>query len=151
MRMLGGLERLQTADSPYWVASLLQQSWVMPLVRICLVSAYLVGGFTKLLHFDAAVAEQTHFGLHPGWLWAVLATFVEIAGSLCVIFSRFTWLGAGGLAALTFVAMLVANDFWHLHGAARFVALNSFFEHLGLIAALVTLTYLAGNERHPRG
>jgi uncharacterized membrane protein YphA (DoxX/SURF4 family) len=137
-------------DSPSWVAMLLRQPWVMPLVRICLVSAYFIGGVTKLLHFDAAVAEQMHVGLQPGWLWAALAILVEIAGSLCVIFNRFTWLGAGGLAALTVVAMLVANNFWRLEGVARFMALNSFFEHLGLIAAFVMVTYLANGERRFR-
>ncbi|MFM0277886.1 DoxX family protein [Paraburkholderia sediminicola] len=137
-------------DSPSWVAMLLRQPWVMPLVRICLVSAYFIGGVTKLLHFDAAVAEQMHVGLQPGWLWAALAILVEIAGSLCVIFNRFTWLGAGGLAALTMVAMLVANNFWRLEGVARFMALNSFFEHLGLIAAFVMVTYLASGERRSR-
>jgi uncharacterized membrane protein YphA (DoxX/SURF4 family) len=150
MRVLGGLARGSVADSPSWVAALLHEPWVMPLARICLVSAYLIGGVTKLMHFDAAVAEQVHFGLHPGWLWASLAIFVEIAGSLCVIFNRFTWLAAGGLAALTVVAMLVANNFWRLEGVARLIALNSFFEHLGLIAAFVMVTYLASGERRSR-
>jgi uncharacterized membrane protein YphA (DoxX/SURF4 family) len=150
MRMLGGLKRGPMADSPSWVVGLLRQPWVMPLVRICLVSAYLIGGLTKLMHFDTAVAEQVHFGLHPGWLWATLAISVEIVGSLFVIFNRFTWLGAGGLAALTIVAMFVANNFWRLDGVPRFIALNSFFEHLGLIAAFVMVTYLASGERRSR-
>ncbi|MFL9907187.1 DoxX family protein [Paraburkholderia sp. RL17-337-BIB-A] len=150
MRVLGCLAGGSVADSPSWVAALLRQPWVMPLVRICLVSAYLIGGVTKLMHFDAAVAEQVHFGLHPGWLWATLAIFVEIAGSLCIIFNRFTWVGAGGLAALTVVAMLVANNFWRLEGVASFIALNSFFEHLGLIAAFLMVTYLASGERRSR-
>lgn len=137
-------------DSPSWVTMTLRQPWVMPLVRICLVSAYLIGGVAKLSHFDAAVAEQMHFGLRPGWLWAALAIILEIVGSLCIIFNRFTWLGAGGLAALTVVAMLVANNFWRLEGVARFIALNSFFEHLGLIAAFVMATYLASSERRSR-
>ena len=67
MRVLGGLERGAVMDIPSWVATLLRQPWVMPLLpllRICLVSAYLIGGVTKLLHFDAAVAEQVHVGLH---------------------------------------------------------------------------------------
>jgi uncharacterized membrane protein YphA (DoxX/SURF4 family) len=51
---------------------------------------------------------------------------------------------------LTVVAMLVANNFWRLEGVARFMALNSFFEHLGLIAAFVMVTYLANGERRFR-
>lgn len=147
MRVLGGLTGGSGLDNPSWIVVLLRQPWVMPLVRICLVSAYLIGGVTKLLHFDAAAAEQVRFGLHPGWLWAAIAIVVELAGSLCIICNRFTWLGAGGLAALTLVAMLVANNFWRLEGAAQFIALNSFFEHLGLIAAFVMVTRMASGER----
>jgi len=115
----------------------------MPVVRLALVSAYLIGGIDKARYFDEAISEQAHFGLHPAALWAVLAIAVEIFGSLCVICRRFTWLGAGGLGVLTVVAMFVANDFWRHTGAARFMALNSFFEHLGLIAALVLATVLS--------
>ncbi|MET3233591.1 UNVERIFIED_ORG: putative membrane protein YphA (DoxX/SURF4 family) [Burkholderia sp. 1263] len=113
-----------------------------PLLRLALVSSYLIGGVYKLLNFSDAVAEQAHFGLQPAAVWAALAIVVEIGGSLCVVVRRFTWLGAGGLAALTLVAMVVANDFWNLADTARFVALNSFFEHLGLISALALATRL---------
>lgn len=130
-------------SNPGWIRALLAQRWTLPLVRLALVSAYLIGGVDKALHFDDAIAEQAHFGLHPAALWAVLAVAVEIVGSLCVVFRRFTWLGAGGLGVLTVVAMFVANDFWNHAGAARFMALNTFFEHLGLIAALVLATALS--------
>ncbi|WP_175767988.1 DoxX family protein [Burkholderia cenocepacia] len=129
-------------DTPAWVRVLLSQPWVLPLARLALVSAYLLGGVAKALDFPGAVAEQAHFGLQPAALWAALAIVVEIAGSLCVVFRRFTWLGAGSLGMLTLVAMVVANDFWNRSGAEHFMALNSFFEHLGLIAALVLATML---------
>ncbi|MBU9455920.1 DoxX family protein [Burkholderia multivorans] len=133
--------------SPAWIRVLLAQPWVGPLVRLALVSAFLIGGVNKALHFDDAIAEQAHFGLHPPALWAALAIVVEIGGSLCVVFRRFVWIGAGALGVLTFVAMLVANDFWNQTGVARFMALNSFFEHLGLIAALVLVTVLGDVQR----
>ena len=103
------------------------------------MSAYLIGGFTKLFDFAGAVAEQEHFGLHPGWLWASLAILVELGGPALVITRRWVWLGAGGLGVLTAVAMLTANDFWALAGHDRFMALNAFFEHFGLIAGLVVV------------
>ncbi|WP_423759749.1 DoxX family protein [Burkholderia sp. NLJ2] len=137
-------------DNPAWVRALLARPWGLPLVRVALVSAYLIGGVAKALDFDGAVAEQAHFGLHPAALWAALAIAIEIAGSLCVVFRRFTWLGAGSLGMLTLVAMAVANDFWNRTGAEHFMALNSFFEHLGLIAALVLATLLA-DAKHPAG
>lgn len=130
--------------NPPWVATLLTQPWLPPAARAMLVSAYVIGGLTKLFGFHAAVLEMEHFGLHPGGLWAVATIIVELGGSVCVIFNRWLWLGAGGLGVLTLVAMLVANDFWNLAGNARLMALNGFFEHLGLIAALVMATILAG-------
>jgi len=134
--------------NPFWITAWLSLPWVAPLLRVALVSAYLVGGVDKLMHFHNAILEQEHFGLHPGWLWAATTIVVELGGSACVIVNRWVWLGAGGLGVLTAVAMLVANDFWNLTGQAHFMALNSFFEHLGLIAALVMATQLADKRKN---
>jgi uncharacterized membrane protein YphA (DoxX/SURF4 family) len=73
----------------------------------------------------------------------VLAIVLEVGGSLLVVAGRLVWLGAGGLGVLTFVAMLVANNFWSMAGPDRFMALNTFFEHLGLIAGLVMVSIRA--------
>ncbi|ERJ36701.1 Membrane protein [Burkholderia sp. AU4i] len=50
----------------------------------------------------------------------------------------------------TLVAMAVAHDFRNRTGAAHFMALDSFFEHLGLIAACVFATRLA-DAKYPAG
>lgn len=134
--------------NPDWVRKILSNSWLLPILRLALVSAFLTGGLNKLLYFQAAVDEQANFGLQPATLWASAAIFVEIVGSLCVIFNRFVWLGAGGLGCLTAVAMLVANDFWNHTGEAFFSTFNSFFEHLGLIAALVIVTIMS--DQNPK-
>jgi uncharacterized membrane protein YphA (DoxX/SURF4 family) len=133
--------------TPGWISGLLSWQWTWRLARVALVSAYVVGGMNKLLDFTAAVAEQEHFGLHPAWLWAVLTIVVELGGSLLVVTGRLVWLGAGGLGVLTLVAMLVANNFWSMAGPDRFVALNTFFEHLGLIAGLVLVSIRAEESR----
>jgi len=112
-----------------------------------LVSAFLVGGATKLSDFAAAIAEQEHFGLRPGSLWATLAVTVELGGSALVVLGRLLWLGAGGLGVLTAVAMLTANDFWNMTGHDRFMELNAFFEHLGLIAGLVLVAMRAAEAQ----
>jgi uncharacterized membrane protein YphA (DoxX/SURF4 family) len=130
-------------DTPRWVAAILSLPWLWPLARLALVSAYLLGGVAKLSDFAGAIAEQEHFGLHPGWLWASLAIMVELGGSALVVAGRWVWLGAGGLGVLTAVAMLTANDFWALGGHERFMELNAFFEHLGLIAGLVVVAQVA--------
>ena len=133
----------RAVTTPRWIAELLSWRWTWRLARVALVSPYLIGGVNKLLDFTAAVAEQEHFGLHPAWLWAVLAIALEIGGSLLVVAGRLVWLGAGGLGVLTAVAMLVANDFWSMTGQDRYIALNTFFEHLGLIAGFVLVSIRA--------
>ena len=133
----------RVAGTPRWISALLTWQWTWRLARVALVSAYLIGGVNKLFDFTAAVAEQEHFGLHPAWFWAVLAIVLEIGGSLLVVTGRLVWLGAGGLGVLTFVAMLVANNFWSTAGQVRFMALNTFFEHLGLIAGFVLVSIRA--------
>jgi uncharacterized membrane protein YphA (DoxX/SURF4 family) len=133
-------------NNPVWVKKILSIHGLLPLLRLALVSAYLVGGINKLIEFHMAIEEQASFGLQPAWLWASTAILIEIIGSLLVIFNRFVWLGAGALGCLTAIAMLVANDFWNHTGPAFFSTFNSFFEHLGLIAALVMVTILSNQK-----
>ena len=135
------------SDTPRPIAVILDWPWLWPLARLVLVSAYLIGGVQKLMDFHGAIAEQAHFGLQPAWLWAVAAIAVELIGSLLVIVNRLAWLGGGALGVLTLVAMLTANDFWHMTGHDRFIALNAFFEHLGLIAGLVLVSILSWRGR----
>ena len=73
------------SDTPHWVAAILNCAPLAHLARIALMSAYLIGGFTKLFDFAGAVAEQQHLGLHPGWLWASLAILVELGGPALVM------------------------------------------------------------------
>jgi uncharacterized membrane protein YphA (DoxX/SURF4 family) len=135
------------ADNPRWVRAILSWPWLLPISRIALVSAFLTGGIQKLIDFPGAIAEQAHFGLQPAWMWAVAAVIVELGGSVLVIVGRWVWLGAGGLGVLTAIAMFAANDFWAKAGHDRFIAVNDFFEHLGLIAGLVLISVLSLHEQ----
>ena len=137
-------------ETPSWVSAILDWRLVSVAARIALTSAYLLGGLTKLFNFAGAVAEQESFGLRPGWLWASLAIGVELIGSVLVISGRFVWLGAGALGVLTAIATLVANNFWTMQGQARFAATNTFFEHVGLIAAFVLVAALT-EAQHKEG
>jgi uncharacterized membrane protein YphA (DoxX/SURF4 family) len=136
----------QRTDAPRLIAGILAWPLLWPAIRVALVSAFVIGGFTKLFDFAGAIAEQEHFGLRPGWLWATLAIVVELGGSALVIAGRWVWLGAGALGVLTAVAMLAANNFWALRGHDRFLALNAFLEHLGLIAGLVLVSVYAAER-----
>src|SRR5438105_4839453 len=138
------------ALEPAWVDAILGWRWTGLIARIGLTGAYILGGVDKLVDFPGAVAEQEHFGLHPGALWAGLTIAVELGGSALVILGRLVWLGAGALGVFTAAAALVANNFWDLQGQARFMAMNAFFEHIGLIAGFALAALLAGREMRLR-
>ena len=137
-------------DIPSWVEAVLEWRATWWLARLALSSAYILGGVTKLLDFPAAVAEQEHFGLHPGWIWAALSIVIELLGPLLILTGRWVWLGAGALGVLTAIASFVANNFWDMQGLVRFQATNTFFEHIGLIAGFVFVALIASrDQRNP--
>jgi uncharacterized membrane protein YphA (DoxX/SURF4 family) len=150
--MLGGMTALGRTDpDPRWVDAILDWRWTWLAARIALTGAFILGGLTKLLDFPAAVAEQEGLGLYPGWLWAGTAIVVELIGPTLIISGRLVWLGAGALGVLTAIATVTANDFWALHGHERFVAANTFFEHISIIAGFVMAALIAGHaERTAR-
>jgi uncharacterized membrane protein YphA (DoxX/SURF4 family) len=133
------------AYTPPWVGAILGWRATWFLARLALSSAYLIGGVNKAIDFPGAVAEQAHFGLEPAWAWAIVTIVVELGGSLLLIWGRLVWLAAGALGVLTATAMLVANNFWAMEGPARFMAMNTFFEHLGLIAGFALAAKMAAS------
>ena len=135
--MLSWLEQ-----DPAWVSGILHWPWVLFAARLVLTSSFLLGGLRKLFHFSAAIAEQEHFGLRPGWLWAAVTILIELGGSLLVLSGYAVWLGAGALGCLTAVAMLKADNFWTTSGEARVTQANTFFEHLGLIGGFVLIAFI---------
>jgi uncharacterized membrane protein YphA (DoxX/SURF4 family) len=146
--LAGRSEVLAEIATPRWISAILAWPGLVPISRAALISAFLIGGIQKLVDCPGAIAEQAHFGLQPAWLWAAAAVAVELGGSILVIFGRWVWLGAGGLGVLTAIAMLAANNFWALTGHERFLAVNGFFEHLGLIAGLILVCVVTVRAPH---
>jgi uncharacterized membrane protein YphA (DoxX/SURF4 family) len=135
---------------PRFVDAILDWHWTWLLARLALVGAYLLGGLAKLIDWHAAVAEQVHFGMHPPATWAAATIAVELIGPLLILSNRLVWLGAGMLGTFTVLAACVANDFWTMHGQARFQATNAFFEHLGLAGGFVLAALVAEHARRER-
>ncbi len=117
---------------------------------LLLCAAYIQGPVTKILDFDGAIAEMSHFGLVPAPVFAILVIVFELTACALILSGRWRWLAALGLAGFTLMATFIALRFWEMPaGQERAMATNSFFEHLGLIGAflLVALDDLA----KPRG
>ena len=129
-------------QDPAWVSGILHWPWLLFATRLALTSSFLLGGLTKLFNFSAAIAEQEHFGLRPGWLWATLTILIELGGSVLVLSDYAVWLGAGALGCLTAVAMFKADNFWTKSGQECVTQANTFFEHLGLIGGFVLIAFI---------
>ncbi|RTZ47819.1 DoxX family protein [Candidimonas sp. SYP-B2681] len=115
---------------------------------LALCAAYLQGGIVKLADFPGAIAEMNHFGLTPAPLFAVLVIALELGASLMILTGCLRWLGALGLAGFTSLATGIALRYWELPiGQERFMAANSFFEHLGLVGGFLLVAWLDFHEK----
>ncbi|QEL25422.1 DoxX family protein [Bosea sp. F3-2] len=120
---------------------------------LLLCAAYIQGPVTKILDFPGAIAEMTHFGLSPAPLFAVGVIVFELGASALILIGRWRWLAALALAGFTLVATFIAVRFWEMpEGQGRMMAMNAFFEHLGLIGGfiLVALDDLARKKEANR-
>lgn len=111
------------------------------LALLLLCAAYLQGGLHKLLDFDGAVGEMRHFGLQPAAPLAAAVIAGELGAAAMVLSGRLRWLGAAWLALFTVAASFVANRYWEMSGAPRFMAANAFYEHLGLAGGFLLVAW----------
>jgi uncharacterized membrane protein YphA (DoxX/SURF4 family) len=135
---------------PGWVDAILDWPWTWLVARIGLTAPFIVGALMKLSDLHGAALEQERVGLHPGLPWALLTIAVEVTGPMLIISGRYVWLGAGMLGIFTCLANLLVNRFWEMAGDGRFVATNSFFEHIALIAGFILAALVAEQEYRQR-
>ena len=110
--------------------------------RVVLCLPFWWSGLSKLLDFSGGTAEMAALGLEPAGLFNALTILVQLGGSLLVILNLRTWLGAGALGVFTALATVMAHRFWTLDGIERVRELNTFLEHLAIIAGFVLVAIL---------
>ncbi|SFA82340.1 Uncharacterized membrane protein YphA, DoxX/SURF4 family [Rhizobium sp. NFR07] len=120
------------------LARLMGSPAVRTVSLLALCAAYIQGPLTKISDFGGALAEMDHFGLHPVAFFAVTVIVFELAASAMVVSGFLRWAGALALAGFTLLATFIALRFWEMaSGMDRVMAINAFFEHLGLAGAFV--------------
>ena len=138
------------ATSPGVIRLTFAAQAIRRLACLALCAAYIQGPVVKILDFDGAIAEMARFGLSPAPTFALAVIAFELVASALILFNRWRWLAALALAGLTFAATFIALRFWEIPaGQERVMAMNGFFEHLGLIGGfiLVAIDDLAGARR----
>ncbi|MBX6320050.1 DoxX family protein [Pigmentiphaga sp.] len=128
--------------TPAPIRSLLESRALLLLGRIALTFMFWLSGLTKLINFQDGVAEMSHFGLEPAWLFNALTIIVQLGGSLLIIFNRAAWLGAGALAVFTVMTIPIAHAFWNMEGEQAFLEMMFVFEHITVIGALILASIL---------
>ncbi|GLS88464.1 hypothetical protein GCM10010873_34380 [Cypionkella aquatica] len=137
-RLMGLIAPILTTRVAHWMA----------LLGLC--AAYLQGSLMKLLNFNSAIAEMTHFGLKPATLFAVAVIGFELTACAMILTGFYRWLGALGLAGFTLLATFVALRFWEMPaGMDRMMATNAFFEHLGLIGGFILIALMDVRAQSP--
>jgi len=117
-----------------------------------LCAAYLQGGVDKAADFNGAISEMQHFGLAPAIPLVVAVTVLELGASVMILTGFYRWLAASALGGFTLMATLIALRFWELPaGHERFMAANTFFEHLGLAGGFLLVAWHDLAERIPTG
>ena len=110
--------------------------------RVVLCLPFWWSGLNKLFDFSGGTAEMAALGLEPAGLFNALTILVQLGGSLLVILNLWTWLGAGALGVFTAFATVLAHQFWTLDGLERARELNTFLEHLAIIAGFVLVAMI---------
>lgn len=132
---------------PRFIAALLNAPPLSFAARILLTCGFWWSGVSKMFDHPSALAEAAHFGLRPAWLFVIVIIVVQLGGSAAVIFSRWTWLGAGALGVFTVAATLVGHAFWTIDDPlARFHDMNAFLGNVGLLGGLMVSAILADHE-----
>jgi len=102
------------------------------LALLALCAAYLQGGFNKAIDFDGAIGRDA--ALRPRARRPAGARYHR-RRDRCFAARGVRGLAlvrGAHLAGFTLFATLVANRFWEMVQPERFMAANSFFEHIGL-------------------
>jgi transmembrane protein len=137
-------------ETPGWIAAILDSRSTWLLARIALTLPYWWSGIDKALHPQAALAEVGGLlGTSTPLPFYVALLVVQLGGSLLVIFNRWAWLGAGALGVFTLIVTLIAHAFWKLDGPARFAEMNTFMEHMALIAGFLLAAMIAQRSQNP--
>ncbi|HLV07586.1 MAG TPA: DoxX family protein [Croceibacterium sp.] len=81
------------------------------IARIALTFPFWSSGASKLMHFEAGVAEMARAVLEPAVMFNLAAIVVQLMGSLLIIVGYRVWLGSGALGVFTGLTVLLVHRF----------------------------------------
>ena len=135
---------------PESMTKLLRAPAVACLARALLTLPFWFSELSKLLFFDAGVAEMARAGLQPAAGFNVATIVVQLVGSALIILNRGAWLGAGALGSFTALTILLVLRFRTITDEPfQTIAMHVSTEHLGMIGGLLCVAVLAVRQELP--
>jgi len=134
------------------------------LARLCLSSLFLASGINKIIYWKeaekqflavlgdwqtyASAIEGVQHVLSSAVVWAPLilmvATFLEILGSLLLLFGLKERLGAGLLALILIPTTVLMHHFWFAEGSQKELQLSLFLRDLAILGGLLVVVLHGG-------
>lgn len=115
--------------------------WFGYLARTVLTFMFWGSGLSKLLDFQAGMAEMSHFGLEPAALFNTAVIITQLGGSILIILNRYAWLGAGALAVFTLLTIPIAHSFWAMQEPMTTLEFYVVVEHISIVGALMLVAW----------
>ena len=116
-------------------------TWFGYLARTVLTFMFWASGLSKLIDFNAGVAEMAHFGLEPAVAFNIATIITQLGGSILIILNRWTWLGAGALAVFTALTIPIVHHFWTMEEPFKTIEFYVVMEHITVIGALMVVAW----------
>lgn len=133
--------QMNTFGNP--IAAVTGTGWFGYLARMIFTFMFWGSGLSKLINFDAGVAEMAHFGLQPATLFNVAVIVTQLGGSILIILNRWTWVGAGALAVFTALTVPIAHSFWAMQEPFKTIEFHVVMEHITVIGGLMVVAWKA--------
>ncbi|WP_313601849.1 DoxX family protein [Rhizobium sp.] len=129
--------------NPNPISALTSSTWFGYLARTVLTFMFWASGLSKLIDFNAGVAEMAHFGLEPAVAFNIATIITQLGGSILIILNRWTWLGAGALAVFTALTIPLVHHFWTMEEPFKTIEFYVVMEHITVIGALMVVAWKA--------
>ncbi len=129
--------------NPNPIGALTSSTWFGYLARTVLTFMFWASGLSKLIDFNAGVAEMAHFGLEPAVAFNIATIITQLGGSILIILNRWTWLGAGALAVFTALTIPLVHHFWTMQEPFKTIEFYVVMEHITVIGALMVVAWKA--------
>ena len=115
--------------------------------RVLLASLFILGGFNKIMNYEATALTMNDMGFPLIPLVLPATILLELGGGLAVAVGR-SWaaISAFVLFGYTLVVNLVFHQFWGMQGEMAQLELSLFFKNISVAGGMLYLAAQTGSQ-----